>query len=110
LLSNANGVAAGGLTAESQRLGSAIAGITYGNGNFNLGTGFQRVATATGKQLPVAYDENSYVEYRMAVPVGKKFQLKNINFYALGGGSGNGKMIVRYSLNDFLESDYAGTI
>ncbi|RRN76547.1 hypothetical protein EIM50_24130, partial [Pseudoxanthomonas sp. SGD-10] len=75
LLSNANGVAAGGLTAESQRLGSAIAGITYGNGNFNLGTGFQRVATATGKQLPVAYDENSYVEYRMAVPVGKKFQL-----------------------------------
>ncbi len=110
LSSNTSGASSSAsLGASNQVLGSVIEGIQY-NRSYNVGTGFQDVARTTGKQLPTAYDANSYVEYKVAVPVGKKFRLTNINFYALGGGTGGAKMAVYYSLNSFLESAPVGKI
>ena len=99
------------LEASSQTLGSYIdvpGGINYGR-NYNIGGNYQDVARA-GLQLPVGYDANSYLEYKVEVPIGKKFTLQNINFSALGGGSSGIQMVVYYSLNGFLESASAGSI
>ena len=96
------------LTPSDQVLGSAIAGIQYNRG-YNLGgSGYQDVARTSGMQLPTSYDPNSYVEYKIAVPTGKKFTLDTINFHALGGGTGGAKMAVYYSLDGFATSFPAG--
>ena len=98
------------LEAADQVLGSLIdvpGSIAYHHG-FNVGPDFQDVARASGHQLPPRYEDNSYVEYKVSVPVGKKFKLNNISFNALGGGTGGAVATVYYSLNGFLTSESAG--
>ena len=100
------------LEAADQKVGSLIdypGGVLY-NRNYNIGPLYQDVARASGHQLPVGMNPDCYLEYKVSVPIGKKFTLKNINFYALGGGSSAIQMAVYYSLNGFLESASAGAI
>ncbi|WP_051291284.1 pectinesterase family protein [Pedobacter glucosidilyticus] len=108
LLTNTSGsVSAGGLTLSNQNLGSAISGVQYGS-TFGTVTGWQRVASTV--TLPTSYQANSYVEYAVTVPAGKKITISNINFSALGGGTSGARMAVFYSLNGFLNSSSAGAI
>ncbi|WP_304066561.1 pectinesterase family protein [Pedobacter glucosidilyticus] len=108
LLANTSGtVSAGGLTLSNQNLGSAISGVQYGS-TFGTVSGWQRVASTV--TLPTSYQANSYIEYAITVPAGKKITISNINFSALGGGTSGARMAVFYSLNGFLNSSSAGTI
>ncbi|WP_199117684.1 pectinesterase family protein [Pedobacter sp. ASV28] len=107
-LANATGlVSGGGLIATDQVLGNAISGVQY-NSTFGTISGWQRVGSTAF--LPINYNENSYVEYTLKVPVGKKFTLTNINLSALGGGTGSARMAIYYSLDGFLNSFPAGAI
>ena len=58
--------------------------------------------------LPVAYNANSYLEYKVTPVAGKKFTVNAIGMSALGGGSTAIKAAIYYSLDSFTTSKAVG--
>ncbi len=96
----------GSITATNQALGPAMAGISYGS-SFGGITGWQR--TATTSFLPIGYEANTYVEYKVSPSGGKHFTATSIELGALGGGTGTARMAVYYSLDNFATSAPIGS-
>jgi len=106
LLTNESPIVTGDLTASNQAIGSLLTGITYGT---TLGgvSGWQQVGTTS--YLPTAYNENSYLEYKVTPKAGKKFTVNAIGLGALGGGSTTVKAALYYSLDSFVTSKAVGS-
>lgn len=105
LLANQSPTTIGSITANDQTLGSYFTGIQYGS-TFGTVANWQRVATTSF--LPVGYDANAYVEYKLTPAAGKKFTATSIELGALGGGTGTAKILMYYSLNGFATSTPVG--
>lgn len=74
----------------------------------NDATGWQRTrSTSTAPQLPFgnAYDPNFYLEYRVKPADLKYLRVTSIKMSVLGGGTGNARLIAKYSLNGTTFSD-----
>lgn len=106
LLTDQSASVVGSITATNQTLGSTVVGTSYGS-NFGGIAGWQRVATTSF--LPVGYDANTYVEYKVSPTGGKHFTATSIQLGALGGGTGTARMAVLYSLDNFATSAPVGT-
>ena len=65
-------------------------------------TGFQRLrSSSTAPALPFGnvYDSNFYVEYKVQAASGKFLRVTELKLTALGGGTGNARLVVKYSTN-----------
>jgi Secretion system C-terminal sorting domain len=96
----------GSITATNQTFGPYLTGSSY-NSSFGGITGWQRAGTTS--YLPVWYNANSYVEYKVTPLPGKQLDISSVELSALGGGTGTAKMFVKYSLDDFTTSAAVGT-
>ena len=114
LLSNQIPALSGNITATNESLGSALLGVLY-NSTFKdsnnpcFGSGWHRVATTNGSQLPASYSATSYVEYTVSPVTGNDLTINSVTFSALGGGTSNVKIAVYYSLDGFATSNALGT-
>ncbi len=95
----------GSITASDQSLGSNLVGIQY-NSTFGTVGSWQRVGTTSN--LPVGYEQNTYVEYALTPINGKHFTATSIELAALGGGTGTARMAIYYSLDNFATSTAVG--
>jgi hypothetical protein len=106
LLTDQSASVVGSIAATNQTLGSYLAGIQYGS-TFGNVAGWQR--TGSTSFLPIGYDANAYVEYKVSPTGGKHFTATSIQLGALGGGTGTARMAVLYSLDNFATSAAVGT-
>jgi hypothetical protein len=106
LLTDQSASVVGSITATNQTLGSAVVGTSYGS-TFGNVAGWQRVASTSF--LPIGYDVNTYVEYKVSPTGGKHFTATSVQLGALGGGTGTARMAVLYSLDNFATSAAVGT-
>jgi hypothetical protein len=101
LLDDEGATVDGGIEASSQELGSALTGLQY-RSTFGSVPGWQRVGSQS--YLPIGFDANSYVEYKLKPAQGKVFTATTFEMGALGGGTGTAKMALYYSLDNFQTS------
>ena len=91
----------GNLTGTNQSFGSYLSGTQYGS-TFGTISGWQRAANTSF--LPIGYNANSYIEYKLTPAPGKKFTATSIELSALGGGTSSARMLLYYSLDNFATS------
>lgn len=71
-------------------------------------SGFQRLrSTLTAPALPFGnvYDPAFYVEYKVQPASGKYLRVTELKLTALGGGTGNARLVVKYSTNGTAFTD-----
>ena len=114
-------VVAGAITGSNQALGG-LSDATYststGPSGFTVGGGWQRLTststyTATSTATPpvtspsIPYvtggipDYTHFAEYKVTATAGNYFKVTNFQISALGGGTGNARLVVLYSLDGF---------
>jgi len=94
----------GNVSAPGQIIGSGLTGTlccsTYDNGT---NADWRRAGTTSS--LPVGFSDSAYVQYSVTATNGQYLKVTQFEFSALGGGTGNARLAVYYSLNNFATQD-----
>ena len=106
--------ATGSITADPQ--GGTMEAYTYSTSvtAINDATGFQRTrSTANAPQLPYGnvYDPNAYLQYKVSPSGGQFLKVTNMKVTILGGGTGNARLVVKYSTDgtNFMDMPVTGS-
>jgi hypothetical protein len=90
---------AGNITAPGEIIGSGLTGVLYGSSFDNsTNTGWKRHGTVSS--LPVGYSDSAYVQYSVTPTAGNYLRVTQLDFSALGGGTGTARLAVYYSRNN----------
>lgn len=97
----------GNVLANPQMVSPFLSGKQY-KSNFDNGasTGWQR--KGINQIYPATFDPTIYDEYMIKPVAGNSLKVTQIRFSALGGGTGNMRLAVYYSKNDFATFDSLG--
>jgi hypothetical protein len=105
--------ATGSITADPQ--GGTMEAFTYSTTvtAINDATGFQRTrSTTNAPQLPYGnvYDPNAYLQYKVSPSGGQFLKVTNMKVTILGGGTGNARLVVKYSTDgtNFMDMPVTG--
>jgi hypothetical protein len=100
LLTNQTSAVSGQVTASDMVISPIIAGTTFNN-TFTGTTGWMRVGTTGGSQMPNGYTVTGYVEFSVSPVANNNMTITSVTANLAGGGSGGNYIAAYYSLSNF---------